>query len=91
MSLILSQTSVEVLYAKRTPRRYDLCLYNEVNFQVIVYREGKNLGPRAKEMPRAPSCVNAALPTVEECDFDRQFLFDEYVAISHCYDLKKVS
>jgi hypothetical protein len=22
-------------------------------------------------------------PTVEECDFDRQFLFDEYVASSH--------
>ena len=22
-------------------------------------------------------------PKVEECDFDRQFLFDEYVAISH--------
>jgi hypothetical protein len=30
-------------------------------------------------------------PTVEECDFDRQFLFDEYVAISHRYDLKRVS
>ena len=30
-------------------------------------------------------------PTVEECDFDSQFLFDKYVAISHCYDLKKVS
>ena len=30
-------------------------------------------------------------PRVEECDFDRQFLFDEYVAISHRYDLKKVS
>jgi hypothetical protein len=30
-------------------------------------------------------------PTVEECDFDRQFLFDEYVAISHGYDLKKIS
>jgi hypothetical protein len=30
-------------------------------------------------------------PTVEECDFDRQFLFDEYVAISHRYGLKKVS
>jgi hypothetical protein len=29
--------------------------------------------------------------TVEECDFDRQFLFDEYVAISHRYGLKKVS
>jgi hypothetical protein len=29
-------------------------------------------------------------PTVEECDFDRQFLFDEYVAISHRYDLKRV-
>jgi hypothetical protein len=28
---------------------------------------------------------------VEECDFDQQFLFDEYVAISHRYDLKKVS
>jgi hypothetical protein len=28
---------------------------------------------------------------VEECDFDRQFLFDEYMAISHRYDLKKVS
>jgi hypothetical protein len=28
-------------------------------------------------------------PTVEECDFDRQFLFDEYVAISPHYDLKK--
>ena len=28
-------------------------------------------------------------PTVEECDFDRQFLFDEYVIISHRYDLKK--
>jgi hypothetical protein len=30
-------------------------------------------------------------PTVEECDFDRRFLFDEYVAISHRYDLKRVS
>jgi hypothetical protein len=30
-------------------------------------------------------------PRVEECDSDRQFLFDEYVAISHRYDLKKVS
>ena len=30
-------------------------------------------------------------PTVEECDFDRQFLFDEYVAISYSYDLKRVS
>jgi hypothetical protein len=31
-------------------------------------------------------------PTVEigECDFDWQFLFDEYVAISHRYDLKRV-
>jgi hypothetical protein len=29
-------------------------------------------------------------PTVED-DFDRPFLFDEYVAISHRYDLKKVS
>jgi hypothetical protein len=29
-------------------------------------------------------------PMVEECDFDRQFLFDEYVAISHRYDLKRV-
>jgi hypothetical protein len=24
-------------------------------------------------------------PTVEECDFDQQFLFHEYVAISHRY------
>jgi hypothetical protein len=31
------------------------------------------------------------LPTVEECDFDRQFLFGEYVAISSRYDLKTVS
>jgi hypothetical protein len=30
-------------------------------------------------------------PTVEECDFDRQFLFDEYVAISHRYDLKRAT
>jgi hypothetical protein len=30
-------------------------------------------------------------PTVAEYDFDSQFLFDEYVAISHRYDLKKVS
>jgi hypothetical protein len=30
-------------------------------------------------------------PTVKECDFDRQFLFEEYVAISHRYDLKRVS
>jgi hypothetical protein len=30
------------------------------------------------------------IPNVEECDFDRQFLFDEYVPISHRYDLKKV-
>jgi hypothetical protein len=29
--------------------------------------------------------------TVEECDFERQCLFDEYVAISHRYDLRKVS
>jgi hypothetical protein len=30
-------------------------------------------------------------PTVEESNFDRQFLFDEYVAISNRYDLKEVS
>jgi hypothetical protein len=30
-------------------------------------------------------------PTVEECDFDRQFLFDEYVAIFKRYDLKRGS
>ena len=33
-------------------------------------------------------------PKVEECDFDRQFLFDEYIpfhqSISHRYDLKRV-
>ena len=29
-------------------------------------------------------------PTVEESDFNQQFLFDEYVAISHRYDLRKV-
>jgi hypothetical protein len=34
---------------------------------------------------------NEVAPTVEECDFDRQFLYDEYVAISHRYDLKRVS
>jgi hypothetical protein len=28
-------------------------------------------------------------PTVEECDFDQQFLFDEYVAIYHRYVLKR--
>jgi hypothetical protein len=31
---------------------------------------------------------NSHFPTVEECDFEGQFLFDEYVAISHRYDLK---
>jgi hypothetical protein len=33
-------------------------------------------------------------PKVEEYDFDRQFLYDEYVgyvAISHPYDLNRVS
>jgi hypothetical protein len=30
-------------------------------------------------------------PTVEECDFERQFLFVVYVAIFHRYDLKRVS
>jgi hypothetical protein len=30
-------------------------------------------------------------PTVEECNFARQFLFDEYVAIFHRYDLERVS
>jgi hypothetical protein len=29
-------------------------------------------------------------PTVEECDLDRQFLFDEYVGIARRYDLKRV-
>jgi hypothetical protein len=28
-------------------------------------------------------------PTAKECDFDRQFLFDEHVAISHRYDLEE--
>jgi hypothetical protein len=28
---------------------------------------------------------------LEECDFDRQFLFDEYVAISDRHDLKRIS
>jgi hypothetical protein len=32
-----------------------------------------------------------AIPKVEECDFDQQFLFDKYVAIFHHYDLKRVS
>ena len=27
---------------------------------------------------------------VEECDFDRQFLFEEYSVISHCYEIKIV-
>ena len=27
---------------------------------------------------------------MEECDFDRQFLFGEYVAIFHRYGLEKV-
>ena len=35
--------------------------------------------------------LSLQLPTVEECDFDRQFLFGEYVAISPRYDLKRVS
>ena len=30
-------------------------------------------------------------PTVEECDFDRKFLFDEYMAISHRYGLRNIS
>jgi hypothetical protein len=29
-------------------------------------------------------------PKVEECDFEREFIFDEYVVISHRYDLKRV-
>jgi hypothetical protein len=38
-------------------------------------------------------CVSFSMqfPTVEECDFDRQFLFDEYLAISHRFDLTRVS
>ena len=31
------------------------------------------------------------IKTVEECDFDQQFLFDEYMAISHRYELKIIS
>jgi hypothetical protein len=30
-----------------------------------------------------------AIPNGGRCDFDRQFLLDEYVAISHSYDSKK--
>jgi hypothetical protein len=30
-------------------------------------------------------------PTVEECDFDRKFLFHEYMAISHRYGLGNIS
>jgi hypothetical protein len=30
-------------------------------------------------------------PTVEECDFDRKCLFDEYMAISHRYGLGNIS
>jgi hypothetical protein len=30
-------------------------------------------------------------PTVEECDFDQKFLFDEYMAISHRYGLRNIS
>ena len=29
-------------------------------------------------------------PTVEECDFDRKFLFDEYMAISDRYGEKYI-
>jgi hypothetical protein len=32
-----------------------------------------------------------AIPNGGRIDFDRQFLFDECVAISHRYDLKSVS
>jgi hypothetical protein len=35
--------------------------------------------------------INFQFPTVEECDFDRKFLFDEYVAISHRYGLRNIS
>ena len=36
-------------------------------------------------------CVSFSMqfPTVEKGDFDRKFLFDEYLAISHRYDLKE--
>jgi hypothetical protein len=37
------------------------------------------------------SIPNGQRATVEECDFVRQFLFDECVAISQRYDLKMVS
>jgi hypothetical protein len=30
--------------------------------------------------------LSMQFPTVEECNFDRLFLFDDYVAISHRYD-----
>jgi hypothetical protein len=29
-------------------------------------------------------------PTVEECDFDRKILFDEYEVISHRYGLRDI-
>jgi hypothetical protein len=34
---------------------------------------------------------NHILPPLGECDFDQQFLFDQYVAISHGYGLRKAS
>jgi hypothetical protein len=30
-------------------------------------------------------------PTVEECDFGRKCLFDEYMVISHRYGLRNIS
>ena len=57
--------------------------------RATILRDEQPIKLREKRYPPPEYIIQ--FPTVEECDFDRRFLFDEYVAISHRYDLKRVS
>jgi hypothetical protein len=60
----------------------------EIQQAIVHYKLSKTIQflHRTKELLFSFSMTR----TVEEiCDFDQQFLFDEYVAISHHYDLKR--
>ena len=62
----------------------------------LVDQSQQGCAPLCTSLPINPPLIvyvsfTMQFSTVEECDLDRQFLFDEYVAISHRYDLKRVS
>ena len=66
--------------------------YNYRSFSSISHRSGKSPLFYRFCLDGCETVFNwIQFPTVEKCDFDRQFLFEKYSDIYDCYKMKNIS